>query len=384
MTTNTSNNLFTKSLILDFGSGITKAGLSTDQSPSLFIDSYVGNRFPPEHDSPNQRVVGRNPSDIGRYTFSPLVKRGIIQNYDYFETLISKVLENLRVTSFENLPVLIAESVETSFRQKSKMAEILFEKFEANLIHFEKQIVLDLCAVGATTGCVLDLGHGLAQSGCLISDYRVTDSYIKSSYGGFDLENALGLLLRKRGVYFRPENERLCVKHIKETRLQVLNKNDKNKLTDGNFNIENGNGRDMVSNLEEMILPDGEEISLGNERFLVSELLFDPEQYALLGVGVQTMIKESINKCPFEQRRQLYQNIYITGGVANIIGFDNRLAMELKQILPVDSAFSINLHQEYSKHQAFTGGTVLSGVNQFNRMCVTRADFQEKGEQLFI
>jgi actin-related protein len=368
-------NLYAQSLVFDFGSGVTKAGFSTDKTPTVVLDSLLGIEITPEGAGEPKRVVGQSPADVGKNIYYPLIRRGIVTNYDYLESFVGKILPEFRLNSLENTPVLISKPSFSSIHQKAKIAEIFYEKFGASSLSFQNQTVLNLCAVGATSGCVLDVGHGLTQVGCLVGEFKVTDSFIKAGFGGQDVETLLELLIRKRGIYFKPETEKMCVKNIKENYLQSFGF----ERFDGIRPVEPETEADQVS----VVLPDGEEVILGNERRLAAELLFNPERFGHCGFSLHEMLKASIDTCPYEHKRQLYQNIYLTGGSSNIAGLETRLFHELQKILPQGVGFSVNLDAGITKHQVFAGGSVLASMSQFKDLCVSRQRFAEEGEKAF-
>jgi len=64
---------------------------------------------------------------------------------------------------------------------------------------------------------------------------------------------------------------------------------------------------------------------VGNERFTVPELLFNPGDVGYNQAGLSEVIFQSINKVPEMYRAALLANIVLVGGNANIPGFAERL-----------------------------------------------------------
>ena len=61
-------------------------------------------------------------------------------------------------------------------------------------------------------------------------------------------------------------------------------------------------------------LPDGQIISIGNERFRCPEALFTPSMVGREEAGISEMIYSTIMKCDIDVRKELYQNIVLSGG----------------------------------------------------------------------
>lgn len=55
-------------------------------------------------------------------------------------------------------------------------------------------------------------------------------------------------------------------------------------------------------------------ITIGSERFRAPEVLFKPKLYGLEPEGIHRITYESIMRCDVDIRRDLYQNIVLSGG----------------------------------------------------------------------
>jgi len=81
-------------------------------------------------------------------------------------------------------------------------------------------------------------------------------------------------------------------------------------------------------------LPDCRNVTVGSERFRAPEALFQPSLLGLEASGVHEIIYNSIMKCDIDTRKQLFQNIVLTGGTTMIPGFVDRVERELKNLVP--------------------------------------------------
>lgn len=73
-------------------------------------------------------------------------------------------------------------------------------------------------------------------------------------------------------------------------------------------------------------LPDGKVITIGSERFKCPEYLFKPlEMNGRKLDSIQDMTYESIIECDIDIRRDLYQNIILSGGNTLYEGIGERL-----------------------------------------------------------
>jgi actin beta/gamma 1 len=99
-------------------------------------------------------------------------------------------------------------------------------------------------------------------------------------------------------------------------------------------------------------LPDGQVITVGNERFRAPEALFQPSFLGLEAAGIhettyifmflfaaacineQSLRYNSIFKCDLDIRRDLYGNIVLSGGTTMFPGIADRMQKELSSLSP--------------------------------------------------
>jgi len=82
-------------------------------------------------------------------------------------------------------------------------------------------------------------------------------------------------------------------------------------------------------------LPDGQEITIENERFRCPEGLFNPKMMGKKDVDpLPKSIFDSINACEQDIRRVLYSNIVLSGGTSSFDGLPRRLDDEIEELAP--------------------------------------------------
>ena len=79
----------------------------------------------------------------------------------------------------------------------------------------------------------------------------------------------------------------------------------------------------LPSQNEAYTLPDGRNITLGQEKFRAGEILFNPEIVGLEYVGVHEMLTQSVGKVDMDLRQDLYQNIVLSGGTTMLKGMES-------------------------------------------------------------
>ena len=81
-------------------------------------------------------------------------------------------------------------------------------------------------------------------------------------------------------------------------------------------------------------LPDGQVITIGNERFRCPEALFQPSFLGMESAGIHETTYNSIMKCDVDIRKDLYGNTVLSGGSTMFPGIADRMQKELTALAP--------------------------------------------------
>lgn len=86
---------------------------------------------------------------------------------------------------------------------------------------------------------------------------------------------------------------------------------------------------------------------LGNERFVVPELLFNPSDIGMTQAGLPEVIVQSLSALPMSLWPGMLANVIVVGGNAKIPGFVKRLETELRALTPADCMLRVRCPDEY-------------------------------------
>jgi len=362
-------------VVCDNGSGMVKAGFSGEDAPRTVFPSVVGRPKNPHGMIGGPKREFFTGDDAMRMrgvcTMSYPIAHGIVTNWDDMEKIWHHTFfGELRVDPAEH-KVMLTEAAMNPRANREKMAQIMFETFNAPAIYVGIQAQLSLYSAGRTTGIVLDAGDGVTHCVPLYEGYSLPHAIRRIDLAGRDLTDRMVKLLQAEGAFNATSgSEWEVVRSIKERTCYVAQ----------DYAAEAAVPEEKIAT--EYTLPDETIVTVGRARYECAEALFQPLKMMGLEVdGMHELVHKSIQKCDIDVRRELYNNIVLSGGTTCYEGLPDRLAAELTRLNKAagNAVKPRVVAAPERKYSVWMGGAILSSLTTFQNQWMTKAEYDEQG-----
>lgn len=124
------------------------------------------------------------------------------------------------------------------------------------------------------------------------------------------------------------------------------------------------------------------QLHIGIERFRAPELIFKPYMAGSPEAGLSEIIGYVLSLFDAESQLKLAGNVYVTGGLANLIGLKQRLLVDLISIRPFRSEVNVNVVKDCSL-SAWHGAKEFVKKANCKDYFLTKSMYEEFGPEYF-
>ncbi|XP_044306580.1 actin, clone 302-like [Varanus komodoensis] len=361
-------------VVIDNDSRTCKAGFAGDGSPRVVVPTVVGR---PRCQGVLQGI-GKEDYYVGYeaqskkaiLTLQNPLECDYIYNWENMEKIWHHLYDRLWVAPEEH-PVLLTEAPLNPKATREKMAQVMFETFNTPAMYLAIQAVLCLYASGRTTGFVLHAKHERMCPATVYEGHALPYSFLRMDIGGRDLTDYLMKILSEKSHSFTSADGTAIAEDVKEKLCYVAL----------DFEQEMATAASSSSLEKSYELPDGQVITIGNERFRCPEALFQPSFLGLESCGIHEIAFNSIMKCNKDIRKDLYANTVLSGGAIMFPGIADRMQKEITGLAPSTMKVKVIAPPE-GKYASWIGGSALASLSTFRQMWISKQEYDESGPSI--
>jgi len=363
-------------IVCDNGSGVVKAGFAGEDAPRAIFPSIVGRPKNPGViigvEAKDEYLGDEAQQKRGVLKISYPIEHGIVKDWDDMEKIWNHTFYvELRVTPDEH-PIMLTEAPLNPKINREKMTQIMFETFNVPAMYVAIQATMSLYSAGRTTGLVCDAGDGVTHTVPIYEGFSIPHAVQRIQLAGRDLTGFMVKLMTERGHAFTSSAEKEIVRDMKE----------KTAFVALDFEAAMKEAQESSKYEKNYELPDGRVITIGSERFRCPELLFKPLELGGKEMdSIQDLTFKSVQECDTDVRRDLYQNIILSGGTTMFEGIGERLTQEIKNRAPRGVDVKVIAAPD-RKYAVWRGGSTLCSLSSFASMWITKEDYDEHGASI--
>jgi actin-related protein len=393
-------------VVFDNGTSTTKVGMAPCKGdPKLFktFPTIYGKAkelaaMESVADADMERVGDAAQEDRGILALKYPIENGIIKDFDIMEKIWTHSYKNiLREEGVsEEHPVFLTEPSQNPKKTRAKIAEVMFEKFNVPLMDIGDANVCALTAYGKTTGVTVDMGAGTTMVVPIVKGYVIATGIKRLNFAGHDFEIYLRQLLSERSDELEAAGDLdtpTGLEIVREIKEKILDDGKSMLYVAADFQEEMDGAAANDERNRDYELPDGQEITIENERFRVPEGLFNPKMMGKKDVDpLPKSIYESIQACEVDVRKSLYANIVLSGGTSSFDGLPDRLDREIenqakhlknksgtaKDMVKVMSGKELGLD---CRQVAWQGAALIASSQTQRDKWMEKAEYTDKGAE---
>ncbi len=329
---------FERALIVNLGNNTFRFGWAGDDSPKIIIPSIYTDQtdflfFTEVIDGLEDLFIeGKDTNYL--YGNDALKYQHVLKLHEFKKENNYNIFAKFFLHHYDKLgiapefrykqPIIMINPFYVSEQEKERLRKIFFEEFNFPYLLFLPEEQAIFATLQKRTGIVINLGESYTYVISAVHGFANELARDIFPIAGKDLtEFYLNLILKSsnQNTYI----DKWLAKEIKE----------KSSLCVLNFEKEIKQIKEGTTKFKQVVnLPDGSNIELNSERFLVSEPLFYPNILHVNYAGLDEIIANIVKVWERENWEELVSNIILTGGGSLIPGLKERLKNQLMQYFP--------------------------------------------------
>ncbi|XP_008566427.1 PREDICTED: actin-like protein 10 [Galeopterus variegatus] len=357
-------------VVVDQGSGFTKAGFAGEKQPRIVLKS---SSLVPSWDRPV--LPGAPGCELaGGVARAHPIKHGVVVDWEALEGLWERLLVGgLRVCP-EQWPVLVSDSPSAPPADRERVAELLFEALAVPACHMASTAMLALCSAGALSGLAVEAGAGVCHATPIYAGHSWHKATFRQDVAGTTLSRYLRDLLVAACPYLGQRAlPRKDITQLKKRCCYV------------SLDFEGDLCDPARHHPASFCMGNGCSVCLSSERFRCPEPIFQPGLLGQAEPGLPTLAFRALQKMPTTLQTRLANAVVLAGGSTLFPGFVERLDMELEAQCQRHGYMALRPRLVAKPGRGcavWTGGSMVASLHSFRCHWMTRAMYQECGSRL--
>eukprot|EP01125_Pyxidicula_operculata_P009678 TRINITY_DN3171_c0_g1_i3.p1 TRINITY_DN3171_c0_g1~~TRINITY_DN3171_c0_g1_i3.p1 ORF type:complete len:355 (-),score=56.21 TRINITY_DN3171_c0_g1_i3:290-1354(-) len=286
-----------------------------------------------------------------------------VNDWDNLDKMFKHIVDDC--SSGDPLTVVVSCGNGLSKEHSQKLILRLFEDFEHTVgVFMISKTQVSALGKGIQNGFCIHIGDGGTTYMPIYGGLTNPVFWGRSSLGGSTITSSLAQLIEEKNSQLTSQKYYTTVKQYKERYCRVSS----------NFEVE---FQSVVPSSKEIKIG-FETLSLDQELFVSSEVLFKPNLFLDDQISLQHKISDAIFECPLDCRSTFVKNMYLFGKTAKLHGIAQRLESELQDIHP-DIFQDVKIHNLSGENTTWNGLTRLIEADEIENYFVSRADYEESG-----
>ncbi|XP_018730306.2 actin, muscle-like [Eucalyptus grandis] len=245
--------------------------------------------------------------------------------------------------------VLLQVSCALPLRRRPDFRLVLQPEYTNSKILMEFVSVMTKMRRSYYLGFMLKSGYQMSQAAPVYNGYVLPHAIQELKLAGRNVTEYLTRLLTgilsQRGYVSNPAEEQPIIREVKENHTCVALDHKQELATSS-------------STIKEYRLPDGQVITIGNERFQFAQFMFNPALVQMSAPGIHEITHASISKCNADIQKDLFRNMVLSGGSSVFPGMAERFSKEIAHLAPSSAEIKVEAFPE-RKYAVWIGGTSL-------------------------
>jgi len=370
-------------LILDIGSDRFKLGWASDDSPSIVAPSVYADVRDYIFDSKVidglEELFYDENSETQLFGEMALKYQNILNIHEfkkennflvlsrYFQFYYNKL--NIASEYYYKQPIIVISPFFMTELEKSKLQQLFFNELNFPFILFLSESQAILQTLQKTTGVVVNMGESHTYISSIFHGFTNIMARDIFPVAGKDLTNYfINLIITKKGSSINLYLEKWLAKEIKEkTALCVLKPE-----------VEIESIKQGFTNYDQVInFPDGSNLRINLERFMLSEPFFDPKLIRIDYMGLPEAVAKVIQSWDRENWEELIPNIILSGAGSLIPGFKERLKIEIMKYFSERISQKVNIIAANGReNMSWLGASILHSKNELQEGWISNPEYK--------